>query len=131
MYADPEESPCELSEAIAPAICIPAHQDPPRANPWLPDTADGCINYFSLFCWPDPEIGCWTEGYGEAVFGECQHDFGESAIGFCFNGYKETGVVLQYHRSECAFTPGGYCECIWLIGGQTPQGFIVCDCAQI
>jgi len=121
---------CQVAEGISPAICIPAHQEPPRANPWIPDDGAGCVNYYYLFCWPDPEIGCWTEGFGQAIWGECEHYLGESPTEICFDDYNETEVVLQHHRSECEFYEA-VCECIWIIGGQSSISFTVCNCGAI
>jgi len=125
-----DEPYCNVSEAIAPAKCIPAHQQPPRSNPFEPDYDIGCINYYYLWCWPDPEIGCWTEGYGDVIAGNCVYIIDEVNNGFCYNEYNETEVILQYHRSECEFMDG-VCQCLWIIGGETPIGYITCNCARI
>jgi len=130
LRADEEEPYCTISEEISPAVCVPAHQVPPHSSPVEPDTKLGCVNYFYLWCWPDPEIGCWTEGYGVTQAGECFHSFSEEAFGMCFDNYDEQQVVLQYHRSECEFYNAN-CECIWIIGEQVPHAYWVCDCAVV
>jgi len=125
-----DEPLCNMSEAITPAKCVPAHQQPPRANPFEPDDKSGCINYYYLWCWPDPETGCWTAGYGEVIPGNCMYQLDEAVSGFCFNEYNETDVVLQYYRSECEFMDGE-CQCLWIVGGEVALVYTTCNCARI
>ncbi|WP_437227979.1 hypothetical protein SH661x_000653 [Planctomicrobium sp. SH661] len=121
---------CEVSEEITPAQCIPAHQVPPVGAPFEDDPSLGCVNYYYIWCWPDPEIGCWTEGYGTAAPGECEHSLGDPATHRCYENYRQDPVVLQYHRSECEFYEAN-CECIWIIGEYAPIQETVCNCVDV
>lgn len=124
------QGPCTPDPGVGPAICIPAHQVPPQQEPWHNDTPAGCINYYYIWCWPDPEIGCWSEGYGMAMPSECMYNLDESAVGTCYNNYQEELVTLQYHRSECEFFEAR-CECVWIVGEEPDHLAPMCSCTII
>ena len=125
-----EEWECPLGPGMTPALCEPAHAHPPQRAPFEDDFGEGCVNWFYLWCWPDTEIGCWVEGYGFGIYGVCEHTLDEYTTGTCFDNYNTTVLQLQYHHSECDFF-NGQCQCLWVIGGQPPQPYKVCDCAQV
>jgi hypothetical protein len=117
---------CTVSGPYTMSVCLPAHQEPPPDPPGV-NGSGGCESSYYFWCVPSDSTTCTTEGYGTAVFGYCNTYISEQSSNNCWQGSIQTDIVMQYHRSACAFENGA-CQCVWITGEYTDVTVVTCDC---